>query len=99
MTSPFTEKQLVDSNMLWREWNWPTYYVDFPDSVRCGRGNIDHAASTEVLTVTAGDEIEIAHQRSSPAEWTDDMFYACEDGRGTCQHRPGYKQVSAKGRP
>lgn len=79
--------------MIWREYNWPTYYLDFPDSIRCGRGNMDHANATEILTVRAGDEIEIAHQRSDPSTWTDDMFYECDDDRGTCQHRPGYKQV------
>lgn len=94
LTSPFDEKQLVDSNMLWREWNWPTYILDFPDSVRCGRGNVDHANVTEVLTVKAGETIEIAHMRSPPIEWKDDMFYECADERGTCDHRPGYMVVS-----
>ncbi|KAK3319417.1 glycoside hydrolase [Apodospora peruviana] len=92
LTSPFDEKQLVDSNMIWREWNWPTYTLDFPDSVRCGRGNLDHANATEVLTVKAGDTVEIAQQRSPPHDWTHDMFYGCPDDRGTCDPRPGYKQ-------
>jgi hypothetical protein len=56
---------------------------------------MDHANATDILTVKAGDTIEIAHQRSSPNDWTDDMFYNCSDDRGTCDHRPGYKQVGA----
>lgn len=80
--------------MIWREYNWPTYHLDFPNSVRCGRGNIDHAPNTQVLTVRAGDELEIAHTRSDPSTWTDDMFYECADDRGVCDHRPFYKVVS-----
>jgi hypothetical protein len=98
LTSPMDERVLVDSNMIWREWNWPTYAVDFPDSVRCGRGNLDHANVTEVLTVKAGDILEIAQQRYTPAEWTDDMFYDCPDDRGTCVHIPRAIQVRISGR-
>lgn len=43
-----------------------------------------HASETEVLTVRAGDTIEIAHQRYEPSEWFDGMFDNCPDGHGTC---------------
>ncbi|KAK4182143.1 glycosyl hydrolase family 61-domain-containing protein [Podospora australis] len=89
-TSPFDEKQFVDSNFLWRYYNWPTYFLDFPDSVRCGRGNLDHAKETQVLTIKAGDEVEIAHLRSDPSEWDNGMF-ECADDRGACDHRPYYR--------
>jgi hypothetical protein len=54
---------------------------------------MNHANETEVLTVNAGDTIEIAQQRYEPSEWTDDMFYNCTDNRGTCVHEPGAVQV------
>lgn len=53
---------------------------------------MDHASETEVLTVKAGDEIELAQQRSDPSEWTGDQFYGCPDDRGTCDPREGYMQ-------
>jgi len=42
------------------------------------------AANTETLTVTAGDTLEIAHNRRSPNEWKDEQWYNCFDGRGSC---------------
>jgi hypothetical protein len=97
-TSPYDEKQFYDSNYLYRYYNWPTYYIDFPESVRCGRDNMKHAPVTEVLTVKAGDTIEIAQMREDPAGWKDDMFYNCTDDRGTCFHEEGWKQVRVKSR-
>ncbi|KAF1994663.1 hypothetical protein P154DRAFT_613009 [Amniculicola lignicola CBS 123094] len=90
-TSPYDELEYYNSNFLYRFYNWPTYYIDRPESVRCGRGNMDHANATEVLTVNAGETIGIAYQRWEPYEWTDDMFYNCPDDRGTC-HPKGYRQ-------
>jgi hypothetical protein len=91
-TSPFDERTYYQSNFLYREWNWPTYYIDYPESVRCGRGNMDHAKETEVLTVKAGDTLEIAQNRWEPREWTEGMFENCPDDRGTC-HPEGWRQV------
>lgn len=65
-------------------WTYPTEFVNKPESVRCGRNHMAHAANTEVLNVKAGDEIEYAHIRYEPYEWTDDMWYGCPDGRGSC---------------
>ncbi|KAF2280138.1 uncharacterized protein EI97DRAFT_429896 [Westerdykella ornata] len=89
-TSPYDEWKYVDSNFLYRYYNWPTYYVDRPESVRCGRGNMDHANATEVLKVRAGDTIEIAQHRGDPSEWTEDDFKNCPDNRGTCYHKEGW---------
>lgn len=91
-TSPYDELVPIDGNFVFRYYNWPTYYVDRPESVRCGRGNMDHASQTEVLTVKAGDEIEVAQQRNEPKDWADDQFYGCPDDRGTCDTRDGYFQ-------
>jgi hypothetical protein len=43
-----------------------------------------HADATDILQVKAGDEIEFAHTRYEPEEWTEDMWYGCADGRGSC---------------
>ncbi|KAF2118757.1 glycosyl hydrolase family 61-domain-containing protein [Lophiotrema nucula] len=91
-TSPYDEQAYYESNFLYRYYNWPTYSIDRPESIRCGRGNMDHANVTEVLTVKAGDEVEIAQQRSEPDEWTDDQFFNCTDGYGTCYHQDGWYQ-------
>jgi hypothetical protein len=92
-TAPYDELKFYEGNFLYRYYNWPTYVIDRPESVRCGRGNMDSANETEVLTVNAGDTIEIAQQRYEPSEWTDDMFYDCTDDRGTCVNKPGAVQV------
>lgn len=44
-----------------------------------------HAPATDVLHVNAGDEIEFAHSRHNPEDWTDDLWYNCPEGRGTCR--------------
>ncbi|KAF2875390.1 glycosyl hydrolase family 61-domain-containing protein [Massariosphaeria phaeospora] len=91
-TSPYDELKYYEANFLYRYYNWPTYIIDRPESVRCGRDNMKHAGTTEVLTLKAGETIEIAHQREEPSGWTDDMFYDCPDDRGTCFHKRGWKQ-------
>ncbi|ORY08473.1 glycosyl hydrolase family 61-domain-containing protein [Clohesyomyces aquaticus] len=91
-TSPYDEQAYYLSNFLGRYYNWPTYSIDRPESIRCGRDNMAHASSTEVLTVHAGDELEIAQQRSEPAEWKPDQFENCPDGKGTCYHEDGWYQ-------
>ncbi|KAF2691079.1 lytic polysaccharide monooxygenase [Lentithecium fluviatile CBS 122367] len=88
-TAPFNETWFNQPGLgPYHGYNFPTEYVNLPESVRCGRDNMAHAADTEVLRVAAGDEIEFAHQRYEPEEWTDDMFYGCPEGRGTC-HKYG----------
>ena len=55
--------------------------------MRCGRGTLDHAASTEVLKVKAGDTLEFAHARQSPEGWDNPDFltlFNCSSGYGTC---------------
>jgi hypothetical protein len=84
-TAPFTENPIPDTNRLEREFTEPTYATDKPNSVRCGRDNLAHAAETEVLKLKAGDTVEIAHHRGVPSEWTDDQFYNCASGYGSCQ--------------
>jgi len=83
-TDPFEEKEFVYANFKTRIYHEPTYYVDFPDSVRCGRGNMDHASETEVLTVKAGSELQIAHHNNLPNEWKEEDFN-CPNGAGTCR--------------
>ncbi|KAI0513300.1 glycosyl hydrolase family 61-domain-containing protein [Xylaria bambusicola] len=85
-TSPFTERDSPDTNYHVRRWIDPTYAVtDYPDSVRCGRDNMAHAADTEVLTIRAGDQLEFAHQRKDP-EWPPEMWNNCPDERGSCDY-------------
>ncbi|KAF2791623.1 lytic polysaccharide monooxygenase [Melanomma pulvis-pyrius CBS 109.77] len=86
-TEPYTEPSTPGQsdpfqNIRW--YNFPTYASDNPNSVRCGRDNMAHAASTETLKVKAGDKIEMAHQRVEPSEWQDNQWYGCPDKRGTC---------------
>ncbi|KAI0166931.1 glycosyl hydrolase family 61-domain-containing protein [Hypoxylon sp. FL1284] len=83
-TSPFEEPQTPDTNVNTRGYHFPTYSTDLPESARCGRDNVAHAANTEVLTVKAGDTVEFAHQRKEPYMWADDQWYDCPEGRGSC---------------
>jgi hypothetical protein len=94
-TDPYDERiPAGGANFLYRGWNWPTFNVDFPESQRCGRDHMAHANETEVLTVKAGDKIEIAHQRYEPFEWVDGMFNNCPNGYGTCHPDYPDAQVS-----
>lgn len=54
-----------------------------------------HAADTEVLTVQAGDTIEVAHTTFDPEFWTDEQWYDCQNGRGSCD--PRHEDVSKLG--
>jgi hypothetical protein len=83
-TERYEERPIPTTNVWSRCYDCPTWYLDEPNSVRCGRGNMDHAADTEVLTVKAGDTFEIALTAASPRDWTDAHWYNCPDGRGTC---------------
>ncbi|KAI0424435.1 glycosyl hydrolase family 61-domain-containing protein [Xylaria sp. FL1042] len=85
-TSPFEERDSPDTNYNVRLYNAPTYAItDWPDSVRCGRDNMAHAADTDILTIRAGDTLEFAHQRADP-EWPPEMWNNCPDDRGSCQY-------------
>jgi hypothetical protein len=67
--------------------NDPTYYTDIPNSVRCGRGNMDHALDTETLKVQAGDSFEFVLGMTGGYKVLDDKrFWDCQDGRGFCTH-------------
>ncbi|CAG9988149.1 unnamed protein product [Clonostachys byssicola] len=83
-TEPFEERSTPNTNNNERLYNFPTFVSDYPESVRCGRDNMAHAANTEVLRVKAGDTIEIAHTRISPSDWADNQWYDCPNGRGSC---------------
>lgn len=86
-TAPFEEPFTPNANYGTRYWLEPVYASDLKESVRCGRDNMAHAANTEVLTVRAGDTMEVAHSRYEPHAWTDDQFNECPEGRGTCDIR------------
>lgn len=85
-TAPFEELTTPNTNVNTRAYVDPTYISDFPESVRCGRDNMAHAAATEILTVRPGDTIEAAHVRSGPEykSWRDVMWDDCPEGRGSC---------------
>ncbi|KFA73937.1 hypothetical protein S40288_00925 [Stachybotrys chartarum IBT 40288] len=83
-TAPYRETPLWNTNVWERGYQWPTYYLDEPNSVRCGRGNMDHAADTEVLTVQAGDTFEIAQIAAAPSEWREEYYADCPDDLGFC---------------
>ncbi|KAI8947023.1 glycoside hydrolase [Xylaria longipes] len=84
-TSPYDDLGVtVDFPWTLRLYNDPTWPIDRPESVRCGRDHMNHALSTEVLTVRAGDSVAFAHQLKEPAEWTSAQFLNCPEGRGTC---------------
>ncbi|GAW19297.1 hypothetical protein ANO14919_087830 [Xylariales sp. No.14919] len=83
-TSPYEERASPDTNNNVRLYNFPTYATtDRPESVRCGRDNMAHAADTDILTIRAGDKLEFAHQRSDP-EWPPELWNNCPYDRGSC---------------
>ena len=85
-TAPFEELDTPNANYNERTYNSPTFAAtDYPASVRCGRDNMAWAADTEVLTVKAGDTIELAHSRNEPWYWDDNQWYDCPNDRGSCQ--------------
>lgn len=93
-TEPYTEPSTPgqsDPSQNIRQYHFPTYLSDNPNSVRCGRDNMAHAGMTEKLKVKAGDLTEVAHQKIEPKLWADNQCYGCTDNRGTCN--PDYIQV------
>ncbi|KAI8626161.1 glycosyl hydrolase family 61-domain-containing protein [Xylariaceae sp. FL1651] len=92
-TTPYYEDWTPNTNVNLRRYIDPTYASDRPESVRCGRGNMAHAADTEVLTVHAGDTIEVAHVREDPEYWAAEVAWDnCPDGRGSCYQPAGLYQ-------
>lgn len=55
---------------------------------------MDHT-NVEVLTVKAGDEIEIAQSRWGPDQWTEAHYTNCADDKGFCAPKslPGWNNV------
>lgn len=87
ITEPFTEVYTPDPVYIGtkRSLSDPAYYLDMPNSVRCGRGNMDHAADTEVLKVQAGDTIEFVTASLGYSQLEDARFWNdCLEGRGFC---------------
>jgi hypothetical protein len=95
-TAPYKETPLWDTNVWERGYQWPTFYLDEPNSVRCGRGNMDHAADTEVLTVQAGDTFEIALVPPAPSEWKEEYWKDCPNDWGFCNPGVGDVSISPK---
>ncbi|CAJ2509423.1 Uu.00g144490.m01.CDS01 [Anthostomella pinea] len=83
-TSPFEDVNHVGRISSTRYNVYPTYWDDYDESVRCGRDHMAHAADTEVLTLSAGDTITVAHTRYDPTAYTDDQWTNCPDDRGSC---------------
>lgn len=88
-TSPFNESNWSDDPYTYlsrtRRYVEPTYALDMPNSVRCGRDNMAHAAGTDTLTVRAGDTIEVGHVRTDPVDWpTTTLWDNCPGNRGAC---------------
>jgi hypothetical protein len=84
VSDPYTEAYDYPGVGAVRYYTYPHFFIDNPESVRCGRDNMAHAPDTDVLTVQAGDTLEWAHQSYPPREWTDEQFNDCPEGRGTC---------------
>ncbi|KAI0406777.1 glycoside hydrolase [Xylaria palmicola] len=84
-TAPYDDVAItVDFPWTLRLYNDPTWPIDRPESVRCGRDHMIHAPSTEVLKVGAGDTITFAHHLWDPVDWRSAQFVDCPQGRGTC---------------
>jgi hypothetical protein len=89
-TSPFYDEPIIppdNSGIPYRHASWPTYANDLPNSVRCGRGTFDHAATTETLKVKAGDTLELQQVRASPEDFDQPSFktlWNCSTGYGAC---------------
>ncbi|KAI1284704.1 glycoside hydrolase [Xylaria sp. FL0933] len=87
-TAPYKDIAItVDFPSTLRLYNDPTWPIDRPESVRCGRDHMSHASSTDVLKVRGGDTVAFAHQLFEPFEWTTAQFLDCPEGRGTCDDK------------
>jgi hypothetical protein len=86
-TDAFTELASPDTQNNYRGYHFPTYSTtDYPDSVRCGRDNMAHAADTEVLKLKAGDTLEFVTTAAEPTVWESDKvtWDGCPENRGFC---------------
>ncbi|CAI6340687.1 unnamed protein product [Periconia digitata] len=89
-TSPFCDEPLQPpgySGTPCRHASWPHYAFDLPNSVRCGRGTIEHGVTTETLKVKAGDTLEVQQVRASPEEFDQTAYktiFECSSGPGAC---------------
>lgn len=87
-TAPFEELSTPDTNYNVRNWTWPTYASDIPNSVRCARDNMAHAHDTDILRVKAGDSIEFVAVGLEPLEYNISLglvrWDGCAEGRGAC---------------
>ncbi|KAF2688408.1 lytic polysaccharide monooxygenase [Lentithecium fluviatile CBS 122367] len=85
-TSPYTEP--LDPNSddpnYTRTFFDPSYYTDHPNSVRCGRGNMEHAAETQSMWIKAGDTLEFATAAYTDPAFGDARVWECGDRRGFC---------------
>lgn len=74
-----------------RDWNYPTYPTDHPNSVRCGRDNLKWAPETEVLKVKPGDTLQFQPLQIPPNQWNDTkrvQWDNCPNGQGVCDASP-----------
>jgi hypothetical protein len=80
------------SNLYQRTFQSPTYSYDSKYSMRCGRGNMDWAATTDVLTVQAGDTMQIVINQADDA--FNPIYYNCADEEaGACSPKTGKPYV------
>ncbi|KAF2004387.1 hypothetical protein P154DRAFT_572046 [Amniculicola lignicola CBS 123094] len=90
-TSPFEDEPWTPyQNWNTRDYFFPTYATDLPNSVRCGRGNLAWAPKTDILRVKAGDTMEFVAFGGYPYEWNDTelfQFEGCPEGRGVCSSK------------
>ncbi|KAI9159064.1 putative endo-beta-1,4-glucanase D [Paramyrothecium foliicola] len=94
-TSPFEERSTPNTKNNVRLYNFPTFVTDLPNSVRCGRDNMNHAAETEVLKVKVGDTLEFVATAAETDKWSTNevQWDACPDGRGFCTESGTYMEL------
>ncbi|KAF2263084.1 hypothetical protein CC78DRAFT_605021 [Lojkania enalia] len=96
-TNNFYEPSTNYAGMPERGYNNPTFFTDYPESVRCGRDNMAWATKTDVLKIKAGDTLEVAHQRYEPPDWRDNQWYNCPNRRGACDPPTAYMDINHPG--
>jgi hypothetical protein len=77
------------NSVRWRGFHWPTFPTDSAQTIRCGRDHMAWAADTDVLTVQAGDELEIAIDAGDLGTGKQ-QFDNCPDDRGACMANSDY---------
>jgi hypothetical protein len=90
-TAPFEEPDTPHNTNNTRGYHDPTFVTtDYPNSARCGRDNMAHAADTEVLKLKAGDTVEFVVTAAEPSYWTNPAEVSwndCPEGRGFCSYQ------------